>query len=132
MGLNTVVHILNDMFDRLQDHPKEFVDYILSRMNGGPKWQGSPVDGAVQVMPTHHASDYQLYLSGGNTILSFCWTEAERMIKEGHADYARKCIKEAKLAVKNFERHIDEELAKKDPLLYKAKMALKKNKRSKV
>ena len=129
MGFNTVVHILNDMLYQLQEHPKEFVDYIMSRLNGGPKWQGNPVDGAVQVMQSHHASDYMLYLSGGNTILPFCWTEAERLVKEGHVDYVRKCIKEAKLAVKNFERHINEELAKKDPLLYKAKMALKDKKK---
>lgn len=124
MGFNTVVHILNDMFSQLQEHPKEFVDYILSRMNGGPKYQGSPVDQAVEVMQTHHASDYVLYLSGGNTCFDFSSKEIDRLLASGHDEYLDKIVREAQWHVTRMKRYVAEQRAIRDPLLYKAKKAV--------
>jgi len=138
MGFNTVIHILNDYLWEIQEHPKEFVEYIVSRMNGGPRFQANPVANAVEVCQTHHASDYQLCLSGGNSIFSFTHKEIDQLLASGHDEYLDKIVKEAQWQVTWMKRYLAEQREKQDPLLYKAKKAVAnrrkrvKNGRSKV
>jgi hypothetical protein len=130
MGFNTVVHILNDMLYELQEHPKEFVDYIVSRMNGGPKY-GSAVSNAVEVCQTHHASDYQLCLSGGNTIFSFSHKEIDELLANGHDKYLDKIVKEAQWQVTWMKKYLAEQRAIRESLLYKAQSAVASHRRQK-
>ena len=117
MGMNTVVHILNDTWDDYKKNPKLLVEAIERGMNGYNRELGD-----IKVMSCHHSSEYRAYVSGGNTIVDPA--RLPELMAEGHYDYADKIIEELEYAAKSAREARDNYLKNKEPLLYKAKKAV--------
>ena len=87
MGMNTVIHILNDGFHELEEDPKGFVETIRQQMNEpiGSEYRFllGPHGNVIKVMPYHHASDERYYISGGNTISEVSMNQADEYIEKG-------------------------------------------------
>ena len=64
MGYQTTIGILNDQWDKIKNHPEEFVDTMDKRINGIEVYQNG-----VEVTRPHHADDFQLLFSGENCLI---------------------------------------------------------------
>jgi F0F1-type ATP synthase epsilon subunit len=131
MGFNTVVHILNDAFHRLEEHPEKLVEHIKSLMNMGltqrmREFQG-PLSNDVKVMPSHHASEEMYYISGGNTISQVSTQQAEIYAEKGFGYEFIEELKRLEQHSKFVRKFLEEQLEKKNPLLHAAKKHLRKN-----
>lgn len=80
MGYMTIVSILNDGLDQIEENPKEFVDGITKNLNGtyksNGKYQRSTTFGVgnhcnqVEVYQSFHADDTQVFFAGWNSLVN--------------------------------------------------------------
>lgn len=130
MGFNTVIMVLNDAWHQVRENPEKFVEDIQSKMNMEEPFYGDKYvhfGNEVQVDQTFHASDSHLYLAGGNWLMPLDEHEIEILMARDQYDLIERQIEQAQKMLDEVKKHYNQRLEQANPLLHKAKKALKKS-----
>lgn len=107
MGYMTTLTILNDCMDQIKKNPEQFVEGIFEQYYQGGVVSVGNCANPVEVMSTHHADDYRLYVSGGNATIDINpWNPETKRLMDGASfqrDYVISCVKRAKRMIEMFE-----------------------------
>ena len=92
-------------------------------MNGNKQYTN--FDNEVQVDITFHSDYNRVYIAGSNLLMPITFETVNKMIEKEQFAFFEKQIKEIRNKVKEVEKYYKERLKTVDPLLYKAKKAIK-------
>lgn len=106
MGYMTTVTILNDGFDQIEKHPKEFIEKISDGMNGINRFDrlvrqninsygiGNHAN-VIQVVKSHHADEPRMFIAFQNSLDIVGWGNDSK-----HLEHRKRLLKLAKEMVK--------------------------------
>jgi len=104
VGYTTVVKIINDGFDQLENNPEEFVKQVRDGMlYGGERGVGNHAN-VIQVMKAQHSDIFQLHAIHRNFAMELSpYSAATEMLAERIPDEIRSRIEEARYLLDRLE-----------------------------
>lgn len=119
MGYMTTITILNDAFNQIQKHPKQFVDNIATGMNGvdGYRDRSKRVNtfnlgnhcNPMQVAEAHHADDFKVYLTFQNLMVEYGYGGSRDIrnldLRMQLLGILKRLVKEEENAIKKLEKN---------------------------